>query len=99
MATQDKQTDPTSKPASVIADERSNNILISGDKAARERLLAVVRQLDVKLPDGGATQVEIGRAQVCTPVTNAHLVCRLLLDKKKLTHTGTEQSKQLRTED
>src|SRR3546814_8474968 len=25
---------------------------------------------------------EIGRAHVCTPVTNAHLVCRLLLAKK-----------------
>src|SRR3546814_8452192 len=25
----------------------------------------------------------IGRAPVCTPVTNAHNVCRLLLDKKK----------------
>src|SRR3546814_3950464 len=30
---------------------------------------------------------EIGRAHVCTPVTNAHLVCRLLLDKKtNITH-------------
>src|SRR3546814_5818902 len=29
---------------------------------------------------GGA---KIGRAHVCTPVTNAHLVCRLLLEKKK----------------
>src|SRR3546814_4538207 len=28
-------------------------------------------------------QVEIGRAHVWTPVTNAHLVCRLLLEKKK----------------
>src|SRR3546814_6666448 len=27
--------------------------------------------------------VEIGRAHVCTPVTNAHLVCRLMLAKKK----------------
>src|SRR3546814_3087303 len=27
--------------------------------------------------------VKIGRAHVCTPVTNAHLVCRLLLEKKK----------------
>src|SRR3546814_3965881 len=27
--------------------------------------------------------VQIGRAHVCTPVTNAHLVCRLLLEKKK----------------
>src|SRR3546814_5922541 len=27
-------------------------------------------------------QKEIGRAHVCTPVTNANLVCRLLLEKK-----------------
>src|SRR3546814_15487582 len=27
--------------------------------------------------------MEIGRAHVSTPVTNAHLVCRLLLEKKK----------------
>src|SRR3546814_7488471 len=26
---------------------------------------------------------EIGRAHVCTPVTNAHLVCRLLIDTNK----------------
>src|SRR3546814_2087915 len=26
--------------------------------------------------------IQIGRAHVCTPVTNAHLVCRLLLVKK-----------------
>src|SRR3546814_15803882 len=30
--------------------------------------------------------VEIGRAHVRTPVTNAHLVCRLLLEKKKYNH-------------
>src|SRR3546814_2864609 len=29
---------------------------------------------------------KIGRAHVCTPVTNAHLVCRLLLEKKKNQH-------------
>src|SRR3546814_5368717 len=26
--------------------------------------------------------MQIGRAHVCTPVTNAHLVCRLLLENK-----------------
>src|SRR3546814_2368545 len=31
---------------------------------------------------GGPDGAEIGRAHVCTPVTNAHLVCRLLLEKK-----------------
>src|SRR3546814_6379886 len=33
---------------------------------------------------------EIGRAHVWTPVTNAHLVCRLLLEKKK-THDTIEK--------
>src|SRR3546814_5722995 len=28
------------------------------------------------------TLYKIGRAHVCTPVTNAHLVCRLLLEQK-----------------
>src|SRR3546814_2561936 len=37
------------------------------------------------LADGGV----IGRAHVCTPVTNAHLVCRLLLVNKHTTHTPT----------
>src|SRR3546814_10161634 len=31
----------------------------------------------------GAHGEQIGRAHVCTPVTNVHLVCRLLLEKKK----------------
>src|SRR3546814_5289145 len=31
---------------------------------------------------------EIGRAHVCTPVTNAHLVCRLLLENQKPHRTG-----------
>src|SRR3546814_3203779 len=33
-----------------------------------------------------AAAQEIGRAHVCTPVTNAHLVCRLLLEKKNKRH-------------
>src|SRR3546814_1255224 len=32
---------------------------------------------------------KIGRAHVCTPVTNAHLVCRLLLEKKKTINKHT----------
>src|SRR3546814_2680993 len=30
----------------------------------------------------GYASAEIGRAHVCTTVTNAHIVCRLLLEKK-----------------
>src|SRR3546814_1165405 len=32
-----------------------------------------------------SADMEIGRAHVCTPVTNAHLVCRLLLEKQQKT--------------
>src|SRR3546814_7356816 len=32
--------------------------------------------------DGGKSFDKIGRAHVCTPVPNAHLVCRLLLEQK-----------------
>src|SRR3546814_1687686 len=41
---------------------------------------------DLTDPNGSCASLaryEIGRAHVCTPVTNAQLVCRLLLDKKK----------------
>src|SRR3546814_3197790 len=37
---------------------------------------------------------EIGRAHVSTPVTNAHLVCRLLLEKKKNKHDKISKNKQ-----
>src|SRR3546814_3224956 len=33
--------------------------------------------------------VKIGRAHVCTPVTNAQLVCRLPIEKTKSTTTNT----------
>src|SRR3546814_4244179 len=46
---------------------------LAGDAAFG--LLAPARMVDVR--------VEIGRAHVLTPVTNAQLVCRLPLDKKK----------------
>src|SRR3546814_1508859 len=36
--------------------------------------------------------LQIGRAHVRTPVTNAHLVCRLLLEKKKK-QTYTQNTK------
>src|SRR3546814_860938 len=53
-------------------------------------VLARLGATTVNLPGGevftalqtGAIDAKIGRAHVCTPVTNAQLVCRLLLDKK-----------------
>src|SRR3546814_4195553 len=49
--------------------------------ALRQRVLKDVASIDLSATLFGRKQ--IGRAHVCTPVTNAQLVCRLLLEKKK----------------
>src|SRR3546814_3275767 len=41
---------------------------------------------DMEIAYHGRSKQEIGRAHVCTPVTNAHLVCRLLLEKQNTTN-------------
>src|SRR3546814_1117328 len=43
------------------------------------------------IPGKNKRAPKIGRAHVLTPVTNAHLVCRLLLEKKKNTNTKHKQ--------
>src|SRR3546814_8412252 len=50
-----------------------------------EELAAIRFDLWVDSETGAtiAVPAKIGRAHVSTPVTNAHLVCRLLLEKKK----------------
>src|SRR3546814_3810988 len=49
--------------------------------------------LTVKPSDNPHYHNKIGRAHVCTPVTNAQLVCRLLPEKKTKRHTRTETNK------
>ncbi len=41
----------------VVADDRSNSILVSGEKASRMRITALVAHLDTPLENGGETQV------------------------------------------
>ena len=57
LVQQDKTADAGSKAASVIADERTNSVLVGGDKADRQKLLSIITQLDSPLTEDGATQV------------------------------------------
>src|SRR3546814_1814098 len=50
------------------------------------------RRAEARAAGGTLYNNKIGRAHVCTPVTHAHLVCRLLLEtKKQQTTTDTTQ--------
>src|SRR3546814_9125457 len=51
-----------------------------GDQWIGEGLKRFLKHADMTFQSGSR---KIGRAHVLTPVTNAHLVCRLLLEKKK----------------
>jgi general secretion pathway protein D len=57
LSQQDKQSDPSTRPAVIIADERSNSVLIGGDKSERQKFLDIIQTLDIELTDDGATQV------------------------------------------
>src|SRR3546814_8700922 len=52
------------------------------DKDVLDYVKAENAYFDAAMKPHAALVEKIGRAHVCTPVTNAHLVCRLLLDKK-----------------
>src|SRR3546814_4248520 len=61
-------------------DDPRQDGLVRRDEIADGDEVAVDAAAD-RRPDLGVLE-EIGRAHVWTPVTNAHLVCRLLLEKK-----------------
>lgn len=45
------------RPATLVADDRTNSILLGGDKAERMRMRALISHLDTPLESGGNTQV------------------------------------------
>jgi len=55
--TQAPRADGRPVTTSLIADARTNSILIGGDKNGRLRLRALIAHLDTPLEDGGSTQV------------------------------------------
>jgi len=55
--TQTPRTDGMPVTISLVADPRTNSVLIGGDRSERLRLRALVAHLDTPLEDGGDTQV------------------------------------------
>lgn len=88
MTTQDKQADPTNKPATIIADERSNSILIGGDKNERQKFIDVIKQLDIPLKDDGSTQVIYLRYASAENLATVLEGYAQQLDKKESANSG-----------
>ena len=57
LSQQDKTADPSTRSPVILADERSNSVLVGGDKTERQKILEIIQQLDQPLKDDGATQV------------------------------------------
>lgn len=57
LTQQDKQNEPGARSATAIADERTNSVLLGGDKPDRQKMLTIIDNLDTPLKDDGATQV------------------------------------------
>lgn len=55
--TQQPRADGAPVSTSLVADARTNSVLIGGDKSERLRLRALIAHLDTPLEDGGDTQV------------------------------------------
>ena len=51
------RADAGAAPLGMVADERTNSVLISGDRASRLRIRALITHLDTPLEQGGNTQV------------------------------------------
>jgi general secretion pathway protein D len=71
----DKNQDPSVKPAIVLADERSNSVLVGGDKSDRQKMLEIIKQLDIEIGEGGATQVyylNYGSAENLAPILEGY---------------------------
>ncbi len=52
-----KKTDPSAQGVTVIADERTNSVLISGDRGERLRVRSIITHLDTPVEQAGGTQV------------------------------------------
>src|SRR3546814_1595722 len=78
---------PSAPSAEIMASARSSMVELGAQMpsgAAQEKSPRMFPP-NVAHPPSATALHKIGRAHVCTPVTHAHLVCRLLLEKKNNT--------------
>ena len=71
----------------LIADERTNSVLLGGDRATRLRMRAIISHLDTPLESGGNTDVVYLRYAVATDIVGT------LMGVGKVEESGAQQGK------
>jgi general secretion pathway protein D len=71
----DRQADPTAHPPTIIADERSNSVLVAGDPDERARMKDIIKQLDAPTKDDSYIQVvplKYASAEALAPILQGY---------------------------
>ena len=90
-----KQADPTAQQSTVIADERSNSVLIGGEKSERSRLADIVHRLDLPQGNGGDTQViylKYASAENLAPILEGYAQASTRASSSAASRSGTSSA-------
>jgi len=93
--TQQPRSDGVAVTTSLVADARTNSVLIGGDKTERLRLRALIAHLDTPLEDGGDTQVRYLRysdAEELSTKLQTHFTAQLQATTGQATAAATANS-------
>jgi len=93
--TQQPRSDGVPVTTSLVADARTNSVLIGGDKTERLRLRALIAHLDTPLEDGGDTQVRYLRysdAEELSTKLQTHFTAQLQATTGQATAAATANS-------
>ena len=93
--TQQPRADGVPVTTSLVADARTNSVLIGGDKTERLRLRALIAHLDTPLEDGGDTQVRYLRysdAEELSTKLQTHFTAQLQATTGQATAAATANS-------
>ena len=75
LQSQQSKRDPSQQPITLIADERTNSLILSSDKAQRIRIRALIAHLDIPLEEDGDTQViylSYAEAETLAPILEGY---------------------------
>ena len=76
LQSEQKKRDPSAEPVTLLADARTNSLILGGDHSGRMQLRALIAHLDIPLEDDGDTQViylSYANAETLAPILEGYI--------------------------